>query len=214
MPALLIGTTLAIFAWTQDAGEKHKGHGQEKAGEHQKGEGQDKADEHAGHNHAPAGPAVGEKAEDFTTKTMSGKQIQLHKDFKGKLVLLDFWATWCPPCIGEIPHLREANKKYGEKGLVIVGITLDGSKNIATEKVSAFTKKKEMPWAQVYDDAREIAMTYQIQFIPTPFLIDGDSGKIIATKESLMGATLDKTLNKHVAAKMKEIKRKGGTSTP
>ena len=203
MPALLIATTVGLFAWTQDAGEKSEGQKQEKA------------DEHAGHNHAaPAGPAVGKKAEDFTTKTMSGEQIQLHKDFKGKLVLIDFWATWCPPCIREIPHLREANKKYAEKGLVIVGVTLDESKNVPADKVSAFTKKKEMPWAQVYDDGTEIAMAYEIQFIPTPFLIDGDTGKIIATKESLLGTDLDKTLNKHIAAKMKEVKAKGGTSTP
>ena len=101
MPALLIGTTVALFAWAQDADEKHKGHGQEKAGEHQKGDGHDKADEHAGHNHAaPAGPAVGKQAEDFTTKTIGGKEIQLHESFKGKLVLLDFWATWCPGGLG------------------------------------------------------------------------------------------------------------------
>lgn len=203
LPALLVATTVAVFAWTQDAGENHKG--QEHA----------KVDEHAGHNHAPpAGPTVGKKSEDFTTKTISGEKIQLHESFKGKLVLIDFWATWCPPCRGEIPHLKKANKKYGEKGLVIIGVTLDEDKNIPAEDVAAFTKKEEMPWAQIYDDSREIALAYQIQFIPTPFLIDGDSGKIIATKESLLGAALDKTLNKHLAAKMKEVKAKGGTSTP
>ena len=196
MPALLIASTVALFAWTQDAGQEQDG-------------------KKAGHNHAaPAGPAVGEKAENFITKTMSGKKIELHESYKGKLVLIDFWATWCPPCVQEVPHLIEANEKYGEKGLVILGLSLDESKNISAERGKAFAKKKVMSWEQVYDDSQEIAEAYQIRFIPAPFLIDGDSGKIIATKETLLGADLDKTLNKHIAAKMKEIKKKGGTSTP
>lgn len=202
MPALLIVSTVALFAWTQDKGQE-------------KGDEADKAGENAGHNHAaPAGPAVGEKAENFTTKTMSGEEIELHESFKGKLVLIDFWATWCPLCVREIPHLKEANEKYGEKGLVILGVTLDEQENVSPEKVTAFTKKNEMTWQQVYDDATDIAQAYQVSTIPTPILIDGDSGKILALKDELRGASLDAVLNKHVAAKMREIKKKGGTSTP
>ena len=195
MPALLIASTVALFAWTQDTGQEQDG-------------------KKAGHNHAaPAGPAVGEKAENFITKTMSGKKIELHESYKGKLVLIDFWATWCPPCVREVPHLVEANEKYGEKGLVILGVTLDGPR-IPVEKVTDFTKKNDMAWEQIYDDATEIAQAYQVSTIPTAILVDGDSGKILALKDELRGASLDKVLNKHVAAKMKAIKKKGGTSTP
>ena len=202
MPALLIVSTVALFAWTQDTGQERDDKNSDGAGEN------------AGHNHAaPPSPAVGEKAENFTTETMSGKKIELHESYKGKLVLIDFWATWCGPCVREIPHLVEANEKYGQKGLVILGVTLDGPR-IPAEKVTAFTEKNDMPWEQIYDDAREIAQAYQVSSIPTPILIDGDSGKILALRGELRGASLDEALSKHVGAKMREIKKKGGTSTP
>ena len=97
---------------------------------------------------------------------------------------------------------------------MIVGVTLDEWKNISAETVTAFTEKKEMSWVQVYDDGLAIAQAYQVATIPTPFLVDGDTGKIVAMKLDLRGAALDKTLNKHIAAKMKEMKEKGGTATP
>jgi len=68
--------------------------------------------------------ADGPVAADFTLKDLEGKDAKF-SDFKGKVIILDFWATWCPPCVKEIPHFNELYKEYIEKGLVVLGVSLD-----------------------------------------------------------------------------------------
>src|SRR5437016_12598023 len=73
----------------------------------------------------PKTPAKGDKVISFTTTTTDGKKVVFPDDFKGKVVLLDFWATWCGPCMGEAPNVVAVYKKYHEKGFEILGISLD-----------------------------------------------------------------------------------------
>lgn len=73
------------------------------------------------------------KAADFSLLDISGKPVKL-SDYTGKVVLLDFWATWCPPCVKEIPHFNELSKEYGDKGLVVLGISTDRDGVAAVEK--------------------------------------------------------------------------------
>ncbi len=68
--------------------------------------------------------AVGPVAADFTLKNLDGEDVKL-SDFKGKVIILDFWATWCPPCVKEIPHFNELAGEYADSGLVMLGISLD-----------------------------------------------------------------------------------------
>jgi cytochrome c biogenesis protein CcmG/thiol:disulfide interchange protein DsbE len=68
--------------------------------------------------------SVGLPAPDFTLKDLNGKEVSL-ADYKGKVVLVNFWATWCTPCLGEIPELIEMQQKYGPKGFVILGLAMD-----------------------------------------------------------------------------------------
>jgi len=90
---------------------------------------------------------------------------------KGKVVLLDFWATWCSPCVAEIPEVKETYKKLHAKGFEIVGISLDSDKS----KLEQFIAKEEMPWAQYFDGKgwqNKVAQEYGINSIPAMWLVD------------------------------------------
>ena len=110
---------------------------------------------------------------------MDGKPISLDQ-YKGKVVLLDFWATWCGPCVGELPNVTAAYQKYHGSGFEIIGISLD--KANATDKLRAFTQSHGMPWRQIYDGKSGNpvnAITYGVRAIPFTVLI-GRDGKVAA----------------------------------
>ncbi len=155
-------------------------------------------------------PAVGKAAPTFSAKTIAGAELKLPESFKGKVVLVDFWATWCPPCRREVPHLVEAHKKYNSRGLEIVSVSLDSWRKIGVEKVVEYAKKNEMSWAHVYDNAEAIAEQYGVQGIPAPFLINGDTGAVLAMGVELRGADLTATLEKHLAKAPAGSESKGG----
>lgn len=112
----------------------------------------------------------------FTLVDVNGRSVSL-SDFKGKVVVLDFWATWCPPCKREIPDFIKLQSEYGSKGLEIVGIALD-----QPDKVRAFARENGMNYP-VLLGSDEIAAQYGgVESIPTTFVID-KSGKIVTKFE-------------------------------
>ncbi len=116
-------------------------------------------------------PSLGGKAApDFTLRDLNGKQVSL-SDFKGKVVLLDFWATWCPPCVRAIPHIEALHKKYKDQGLVVIGINHERDH----AKVKAFAKG-QISYI-ILLDADEQFTEYGVTGIPTAFYIDKE-GKI------------------------------------
>jgi len=124
--------------------------------------------------------SVGGKITPFAAKTMDGKSLNFPGDYKGKVVLLDFWATWCGPCIRELPHVTAAYEKYHAKGFEILGVSLD--QKDAEDKIRKMAADKHMPWPQIYDGKfwkAEIAKKYLIGSIPATFLVDGDTGIIL-----------------------------------
>lgn len=106
-----------------------------------------------------------------------GSEIKLSEVLaKNKYVLLDFWASWCGPCIGEMPHLREAYAEYHDKGFEIFGVSVDDDVDAWKRTMSAH----KMTWVNVHDTDKSAAMTYAVASIPTNFLIDSATGKIVA----------------------------------
>ena len=147
----------------------------------------------------PAAPA---SALPFTAKSTSGAAVAFPGDYQGKVVLLDFWATWCGPCVRELPNVTAAYEKYHGQGFEVLGVSLD-EENMGA-KLAAFTKKNAMPWPQIYDGKywkAEIAVKYGIDSIPHAFLVDGDTGKIIADGDSIRGKNLAPAIEKALKSK-------------
>lgn len=143
----------------------------------------------------PPALGIGSKAIAFEDQTTEGKKVKFPDDYKGKLVMLDFWATWCGPCIRELPGLTAAYKEFHDKGFEVLGISLDSE---ATKgKLPAFTKEKNMTWPQVCDGLgweSRIANLYGVRGIPSCWLVDGTTGLIIGTSRELRGEALRGTL--------------------
>jgi cytochrome c biogenesis protein CcmG/thiol:disulfide interchange protein DsbE len=109
-----------------------------------------------------------DKAPDFALKSIEGKTVKL-SDYKGKVVIIDFWATWCPPCRKGIPDLISIQKDFKDD-LVIIGISLDGEKTI--KDVPGFVKSYGINYPIVYGDEKVVAAYGGIEGIPTAFIVD------------------------------------------
>jgi peroxiredoxin len=114
------------------------------------------------------------KAPNFTLKTGDGKSYELFQN-KGKVIVVNFWATWCGPCRKEIPDFIEVYKKYKDQGVEIVGVSLDQG---GWEKVNPFVKQNNINYPVVLDNGTVASTFGKIQFIPTTFIID-PSGNIV-----------------------------------
>jgi len=137
--------------------------------------------------------AIGNAAPGFSQNDILGKPVSL-SSFKGKYVLVDFWASWCGPCRAENPNVVKAYQKFHSKGFDILGVSLDNEK----EKWADAVKKDNLNWAQVSDLKgwqNAAAALYGVQGIPMNFLID-KQGKIVG--KGLRGEDLEKKLEEEL----------------
>jgi thiol-disulfide isomerase/thioredoxin len=133
-------------------------------------------------------------APDFTLKTFDGKEITLSQ-LKGKVVLLDFWATWCGPCRESIPHLIQLYKSYRENGLELVGMNLDKGDG---QDVQRFIKSMDIPYP-IVAAPEEVVRNYRVTGIPATFLIDKE-GRI---RERIAG--FNSTIAQQLTAKVADL---------
>jgi peroxiredoxin len=118
---------------------------------------------------------VGDLAPDFTATSINGEKIRL-SELKGKVVLLDFWATWCGPCIPEIPHLKNIYEQHKDNNFVLIGVSFDRK----IKDLEAFIEKENLAWSQICDKKQfegTIAKLFNINGIPFTYIIDRN-GKI------------------------------------
>lgn len=128
----------------------------------------------------------------LTGKTVDEKEFDV-TEWKGKVVLIDFWATWCPPCVAEYPNMLKNYKAYHEKGFEIIGISADRALNDLTE----YIEKKKVPWPNIYVEGGHPAVEeYGVQGYPTMVLI-GRDGKVLSV--NARGEELDRLLEEQFA---------------
>jgi peroxiredoxin len=113
--------------------------------------------------------AIGSAPPDFSARDISGRKVTL-SELKGKVILLEFWATWCPPCRVEVPNLLEINRKFKSKQFVMISVSLDRDLQAARK----FVADKQMDWVHIIDAeaGQKIATLYQVEYIPSTFVID------------------------------------------
>jgi peroxiredoxin len=131
---------------------------------------------------------IGTPAPRVAVNDLAGATLRL-EDYRGKYVLVDFWATWCAPCVVELPRLQAAYAKYHAKGFEIVAVSLDETKSAVVD----FTKTRKFPWRQVHNASAggDLVDAFGVRAIPATFLI-GPDGSIIRLE--LRGQALDRAL--------------------
>ncbi|MGE5809715.1 MAG: peroxiredoxin family protein [Nitrospirota bacterium] len=117
-------------------------------------------------------PHGGSTAKDFTLPDLNGNKVKL-SDYKGKVVLLEFWATWCPPCRASIPGIEKLHETYKNKGLAVLAVSLDEG---GWDTVKSFVQKNGITYL-VLRGNEEVAEKYQVRTIPLILILDKD-GKI------------------------------------
>jgi len=115
------------------------------------------------------GIKVGNLAPDFQLHNLEGKPVSL-SDFRGKSVILNFWATWCGPCVFEMPYLQQVYEEYSANGLVLLAVNIDAS----SSKVTKFLQGHNLSLPVLLDTKQNVARRYNTRYIPTTFFIDKD----------------------------------------
>ena len=133
----------------------------------------------------PSDARIGGRAPDFELNSLDGQTISL-SDFKGKPVLLNFWASWCGPCVFEMPFLQEIYDEWSNKGLILLTVNIGDS----SAKAKEFLQKHNLSLPVLLDTKKAVARRYNITAIPTTFFIDKDG----IIHEKIIGAFPNKEI--------------------
>ncbi len=143
----------------------------------------------AAQNRGGSGPALtgrsplGSMAPDFTLKSTEGNTVRL-SDYRGKAVLLNFWATWCPPCKIEMPWFVDLQKQYGAEGLQVIGVSVDDDAEKNADKIGKFAKEMNLNYLVLLGNDKVSDQYGGVEGLPTTFFIDR-SGNIVGYIQGL-----------------------------
>ena len=132
----------------------------------------------------------------FTLKDTAGRDVSLI-DLRGKYVIIDFWATWCPPCLMSIPELAELHRKYSPKGLEVLGISLDDPQKVDSRALNAFKSQHKIDYA-ILRGNEKVALDYaknEGMSIPTMFFVDRE-GHIVEKLVGFAPGRVEKSIRK------------------
>lgn len=118
---------------------------------------------------------------DFVLSDLNGRQVRL-SDFKGKVVLLDFWTTWCPDCRVEMPALEKLHQRFKDRAFILLAVNLHESQN----SVQQFFSSQKLSFTALLDSNGHVGQRFGIRSIPTAFILDQDGamiGKVIGSRE-------------------------------
>ncbi|UCE90150.1 MAG: TlpA family protein disulfide reductase [Pseudomonadota bacterium] len=113
-------------------------------------------------------------APDFTLKSASGKNLRLN-DYRGQVVMVNFWATWCAPCRKELPHLNKLYQKYQDQGFTLLGVNIDSE----SAEAKRMAKELKIAFPVLFDTKQETSKLYKLKAMPSTVLVDR-SGKVIS----------------------------------
>ena len=145
---------------------------------------------------ASAAPKPGKPAPPFKAFAISGQPVSLDS-LKGSVVILDFWATWCPPCRESLPFFSELHRKYGKQGLQIIGMSVDEA---GEKHVKAFVAEKKIPYNIVMASSK-VQADYGVRALPVLFVLD-KNGVVIEQMLGFSpnhGRVLENIVKKHLA---------------
>ncbi len=140
----------------------------------------------------------GEKAYDFTLLDREGNEMSL-SSLNGKVVFLNFWASWCGPCKAEMPHMQKVHEEYKDKDVVILAVNITSSEKNGIEGVNSFLDENKYTFPVLYDKDGAVANQYRVSGIPTTYILDKDG--IIVNKVS--GAISEERIKEEIEAGMK-----------
>jgi thiol-disulfide isomerase/thioredoxin len=146
----------------------------------------------------PAIVKIGKQPPAFEASTLDGRKLKFPEDFKGRLVMLDFWATWCGPCRAELPNLRSVYDEFHDQGFDVLSVSIDDAEDL--KAVNEFVEKNAMDWQHVNDEGFDgsVPSRYGVSAIPSCWLVDGESGLIVADTAALRGSRLRGTIERRL----------------
>ena len=159
---------------------------------------------------ALVGDVRGVPAPDFELASLDGRKLKL-SDYRGKAVLLNFWATWCSPCKVEMPWFVDLQKKYGNEGLVVLGIAMDDSDNA---KIAEFASQMGVNYPVLLGTDKVSEQYGNVQFLPTTFYINRE-GRIIGKGTGLLGrGEIEENIQKALASRLAGVNKAETSAAP